>query len=224
MPQDRVCRSIVLRTMTSLTEASVLTMMVTNAVLGGIADTVAQSITAIRLKAVRKPGGIREDDLLAIEIHELDKNNPLHSGDLIPNSKLLPPPFDFERLARFMGYGFFMAPIQLKWFQFLSRIFPISKETAFAPAMKRVAFDQLVFAPAGMYCYSHESPLLKLIYYTRYCFLLHSHDSRRGWRTTCYFQQTPGYVSTYAESQFHGLASSTNTKLPCITHSVSSGE
>jgi len=128
----------------------VLTMMVTNAILGGIADTVAQSITAIRLKAVRKPGGVRDDDVLAIEIHELDKNNPLNSSDLIPNSKILPPPFDFERLARFMGYGFMMAPIQLKWFQFLSRAFPITKEAAFSPAMKRVAFDQLVFAPAGI--------------------------------------------------------------------------
>lgn len=125
-------------------------MMVTNAVLGGIADTVAQSITAIRIRAVRKPGGIKDDDTLAIEIHELDRKNPMIRQDLIPNSKALPPPFDFERLARFVGYGFMMAPVQLKWFQFLSRVFPISKTSAVGPAMKRVAFDQLVFAPAGI--------------------------------------------------------------------------
>jgi len=131
-------------------ERPVLTMMITNAVLGGVADTVAQSITAIRMRAVRKPGGVTEDDSLAIEIHELDKNNPLNAQELIPESKVLPPPFDFERLARFMGYGFMMAPVQFKWFQFLSRAFPITKTSAFAPAMKRVAFDQLVFAPVGI--------------------------------------------------------------------------
>ncbi|KAI9738918.1 MAG: hypothetical protein M1818_005231 [Claussenomyces sp. TS43310] len=128
----------------------VLTMMITNAILGGIADTVAQSITAIRQRAIRKPEGVQEDDRLAIEIHELDKQNPLSERDLIPDSKILPPPFDFERLARFAGYGFFMAPIQLKWFQFLSSSFPVTKKSALGPAMKRVAFDQLIFAPLGI--------------------------------------------------------------------------
>lgn len=124
-------------------------MMVTNALLGGVADTVAQSITAIRQRALRKPGGVTDDDGIAIEIHELDKNNPLNAGELIPDSKVLPPPFDFERLARFMGYGFLMAPVQYQWFKFLSRSFPITKTSAFAPAMKRVAFDQFIFAPFG---------------------------------------------------------------------------
>lgn len=127
----------------------VLTMMVTNAVLGGVADTVAQSITAVRQKAVRKPGGVGDEDPLAIEIHELDTKNPLAPHELVPTSSILPPPFDFERLARFMGYGLMMAPLQFKWFQFLSRAFPITKDSAFVPALKRVAFDQLVYAPCG---------------------------------------------------------------------------
>jgi hypothetical protein len=136
--------------LTALTVNAVLTMMVTNAVLGGVADTVAQSITAIRQRAVRKPGGVKADDTFAIEIHELDNKNPLRSQELIPDSKNLPPPFDFERLARFMGYGFMMAPVQLKWFQFLQRAFPISKTSGLVPTLKRVACDQLIFAPAGM--------------------------------------------------------------------------
>lgn len=126
-------------------------MMVTNAVLGGIADTVAQSITAIRQRAVRKPGGITDDDAMAIEIHELDKQNPLTQHPLIPNSSLLPPPFDFERMTRFVAYGFMMAPIQFKWFGFLSKAFPITKDSALGPTLKRVAFDQLVYAPVGMF-------------------------------------------------------------------------
>lgn len=128
----------------------VLTMMITNAVLGGIADTVAQSITSIRLAALRKPGGVQKDDTLAIEIGELDRKNPLHDRDLIPNTSALPPPFDFERLTRFMAYGFMMAPVQFKWFQFLSRAFPITKSSALGPALKMVAFDQLIFAPVGI--------------------------------------------------------------------------
>lgn len=131
----------------------VLTMMITNAVLGGVADTVAQSITAIRQRAVRKPGGPGDEDPFAIEIHELDSKNPVAPRELIPNATVLPPPFDFERLARFMGYGFMMAPIQFRWFKFLSRAFPMTKDSALMPALKRVAFDQLIYAPIGeLYC------------------------------------------------------------------------
>lgn len=129
----------------------VLTMMASNAVLGGMADTVAQTITAIRERALRKPGGPnRRDDPLAIEIHELDKRNPFSREDLIPESKILPPPFDFERLARFVGYGAMIAPVQFKWFQLLSKTFPITKGHALGPSLKRVAFDQLLFAPFGL--------------------------------------------------------------------------
>ncbi|KOS22421.1 Protein sym1 [Escovopsis weberi] len=131
-------------------ERPLMTMMVTNAILGGIADTVAQTITAVRERAVRKPGGVAGDDVFAIEIHELDRKNPFSSRDLIPDSERLPPPFDFERLTRFMAYGFCMAPVQFRWFKFLERTFPMSKTSAFGPAMKRVAFDQLIFAPFGV--------------------------------------------------------------------------
>ncbi|KAK1834283.1 hypothetical protein QBC39DRAFT_343779 [Podospora conica] len=131
----------------------VLTMMVSNAVLGGMADTVAQTITAVRQRAVRRhPSGQLNprDDALAIEIHELDRKNPLNERDIVPDSRALPPPFDFERLTRFMAYGFLMAPIQFRWFKFLEKTFPITKTNAFPQAMKRVAFDQLIFAPFGV--------------------------------------------------------------------------
>lgn len=159
-------------------------MMITNAVLGGIADTVAQSVTAIRLAAVRKPGGITKDDSIAIEIHELDRKNPLNSQELIPDSKFLPPPFDFERLTRFMGYGFMMAPVQFKWFQFLSRSFPMGEKSgALGPALKRVAFDQLIFSPVGQYILEYD--LLSLLTLCRYCCVFHCNDHCRGRRATC---------------------------------------
>ncbi|KXX78374.1 Protein sym1 [Madurella mycetomatis] len=134
-------------------ERPLLTMMVTNSILGGVADTVAQSITSIRQRALRKhPNGhlSPRQDPVAIEIHELDRKNPFSDRELIPESKALPPPFDFERLTRFMAYGFCIAPVQFRWFKFLERCFPITKASAFMPAMKRVAFDQLIFAPFGV--------------------------------------------------------------------------
>lgn len=131
-------------------------------VLGGIADTVAQTLTSIRQRAVRKPGGPSKNDFFAIEIHELDKKEPFMSGDLIPNSRKLPPPFDFERLTRFMSYGFLMAPLQHKWFGFLSYMFPLTKSAATLAALKRVTFDQLIFAPIGE-CISTLGSLLLII-------------------------------------------------------------
>ena len=121
-------------------------MMVTNAILGGIADTVAQTITSFK----KRPhlAGHGKNDGINIEIRSLDKG--AYDRDLSPDSKYLPPAFDFERLTRFMAYGFCMAPLQFRWFKFLERIFPITKANAFGPAMKRVAFDQFIFAPFGV--------------------------------------------------------------------------
>ena len=49
-----------------------------------------------------------------------------------------------------MAYGFIMAPIQHKWFGFLSRIFPLTRTSGTVAAAKRTAFDQLIFAPVGL--------------------------------------------------------------------------
>ncbi|PGH15548.1 hypothetical protein AJ79_02330 [Helicocarpus griseus UAMH5409] len=136
-------------------EKPVLTTMVTNAVLGGIADTVAQSITAIRTRmSARRHARNSSDDLISIEIYDLDKEKPPAVGELGSyNRQNLAPPFDFERLTRFMAYGFFMAPIQFQWFGFLARSFPVTKTHATLPALKRVAMDQLIFAPVGLACF-----------------------------------------------------------------------
>jgi protein Mpv17 len=80
----------------------------------------------------------------------VDRRTHGFGEELIPDSKLLPPPFDFERLSRFMVYGFIMAPVQHKWFGFLHRVFPLTKTSGTSAAAKRVAFDQLLFAPVGL--------------------------------------------------------------------------
>ncbi|KAJ5091874.1 hypothetical protein NUU61_006744 [Penicillium alfredii] len=132
-------------------EKPVLTTMVTNAVLGGVADTVAQLITAVKARSQQR-GSEGGDDFISIEIHDLDKEKPPVVGEVGPVRTPLPP-FDFERLTRFMAYGFFMAPVQFQWFGFLSRAFPLTKANPTAPAFKRVAFDQFIFAPFGLACF-----------------------------------------------------------------------
>lgn len=123
--------------------------------LGGIADTVAQSITAIRSRAKSSPRiGGSQSELLSIEIQDFQSEKRPVTAEQ-QSAKRGPAPFDFERLTRFMAYGFFMAPIQFQWFGLLSRVFPITKRHATLPALKRVAMDQLIFAPIGRCC-SHK--------------------------------------------------------------------
>jgi protein Mpv17 len=122
-------------------------MMVTSAVLGGIADTVAQVLGATRSRsATLKSGGLSKDDTLSIEIHELDRKDGLLGRDYAPSTPG-PSPFDFERLVRFMAYGFGIAPLQFRWFRFLEVMFPITKESTWGPTLMRVACDQFIMAP-----------------------------------------------------------------------------
>lgn len=135
-------------------EKPVLTTMITNAILGGIADTVAQSLTAVKtrrkaLPTTNAPPTRNGGPLISIELTDL-KEKPVSIGSLLPPAANAPTPFDFERLTRFMAYGFLMAPIQFKWFGFLSRAFPITKTRGNLPALQRVAMDQLIFAPIGL--------------------------------------------------------------------------
>lgn len=152
----------------------VLTMMLTNSVLNGIADTVAQSLTAFRRRPLGKSGA--KDEFLSIEIRELDRKGADLEGDFVPN-RSLPPPFDFERLTRFMAYGFILAPFQFKWFQFLSKTFPITKSSGTVPALKRVAFDQFIFAPISVFPHVWET-YCNADKVSRHWVLLYLYDNR----------------------------------------------
>jgi hypothetical protein len=180
---------------------------------------VAQSLTAIRQRALRKPGGLDKDDTFAIQLHELDEKKSWPPGEIIPDSKRLPPPFDFERLTRFMGYGFLMAPIQHKWFSFLSRTFPITKSAGMVPALKRVAFDQFLFAPIGRsLCFDVGRPFILTRTRSR-CFL-HIHDRCRGRWQACYCEEVPRCLHTRSQGKLHGLAIGADHQLPSDANSV----
>lgn len=124
-------------------------MMVTNAILGGIADTVAQTITAVRHRSGPRASSASKKEDFDIEITDLNEKTSYYDTGATSLVRV-PPPFDFERLTRFMGYGFCIAPLQFRWFKFLEYAFPMSKTSSFGPALKRVAMDQFVFAPFGI--------------------------------------------------------------------------
>ncbi|KAL9104269.1 MAG: hypothetical protein Q9163_000765 [Psora crenata] len=123
-------------------------------VLGGIADTVAQSLTAIRLRSRRLRNNPYKDISDGIEMPQYPEEKTLHANFIIPPLPSSPPPsFDFERLTRFMAYGFIISPVQFHWFRFLNKAFPITKSSKNLPAFQRVCFDQLIFAPVGLACF-----------------------------------------------------------------------
>ncbi|OLL24563.1 Protein sym1 [Neolecta irregularis DAH-3] len=125
----------------------ILTLAVTNAVLGGISDTLAQTFTAIRHRRLK--AGQRDKTIFL----ELDEKIPYSQKGLLPESRTLPPPFEFDRLVRFMSFGMFNAPILYNWFGFLDRTFPVPQGTlsgGFGKVLMRVGVDQCIFAPIGL--------------------------------------------------------------------------
>lgn len=88
----------------------ILTMMVTNSILSGIADCVAQSVTIVRERSLRS----NDHSNSGVELSDLEKELPIPYGkrDLVKDS--ITSPFDGERLLRFCVYGFAMGGIQYK--------------------------------------------------------------------------------------------------------------
>ncbi|KAL5604025.1 hypothetical protein BROUX41_002021 [Berkeleyomyces rouxiae] len=140
-------------------KSPLLTTVTVNGVLGGIADTVAQTITAVKanykVKKWTNPhgsagvGGQAGADVDA-EIELDEKTMMAWKKAILPRAPVPAQPFDPERLLRFVGYGMAMAPVQFGWFKLLGRAFPLTKSAAMAPALKRMTCDQLIFAPFGV--------------------------------------------------------------------------
>ena len=147
-----------------------------------------------------------------------DEKSPYSTEFMIPHrSSTSPPSFDFERLTRFMAYGFLMSPLQFQWFAFLSKSFPITKQSATMPALYRVCFDQLIFAPVGTLCYEDrravdcESSDANMS--NRSGMFLHLHDHYRGWRTKSRRTQVSRRVPTCAKGKLHVVAYSADIEL-----------
>ncbi|KAI5300773.1 hypothetical protein KEM56_002212 [Ascosphaera pollenicola] len=136
---------------TYFAERPVITTMITNALLGGVADTVAQGISAyqFRTKQIKHhEKKLDGDERTAIEFHDMSKQQSPSAGELgfVRRAR----PFDFERMARFMAWGFLCAPVQLGWYALLKRVFPLTAGATTTPVFKRVACDQFIFTPISL--------------------------------------------------------------------------
>ncbi|KAA8894659.1 putative integral membrane protein, Mpv17/PMP22 family [Sphaerosporella brunnea] len=131
----------------------ILTMVVTNTILGSIADILAQTIEITtpqrRTLYASNATGTRK-----LELDEkLNQKLPRYGDQLVhihSTSQPLPPSFDFGRLALFTSWGLVTAPLFFKWLRWLERAYPITTASTYAPVLKRVACDQLGFAPIGI--------------------------------------------------------------------------
>ncbi|KAJ2785064.1 hypothetical protein H4R18_000772 [Coemansia javaensis] len=111
----------VLRAWASVAEQRpLLTVAATNGALGGLGDLLAQAIES------QQPAGRQQ------------------AG------------WDGQRTARFVAWGAVCAPVFHRWYHLISRVFPLPRRRAqvrgafTAAVAKRVAMDQLVYAPAGI--------------------------------------------------------------------------
>lgn len=124
-----------------------LTLCITNASLGIVSDLLAQSITYVDYKMSVESRHSSTPDLEGILPERLQENDEL---------KPRPPLFDPWRTARFAVYGFCIAPVVGKWFQFLDRRFPLpavagkvaaSPKSAIVATLRRVVCSISNFMP-----------------------------------------------------------------------------
>ncbi|ORZ02679.1 hypothetical protein BCR43DRAFT_481978 [Syncephalastrum racemosum] len=126
-----------------------LTLCVTNACLGAISDGLAQAIGFYdyhRNHPKDHPYSAALEGTLPEHVRQ-------HESLWAP-----PPRFDPWRTVRFALYNFSVAPIVGKWYILLDRFFPMPKTIVSSAAkrladkitIKRMAVDQLVFAPSSL--------------------------------------------------------------------------
>lgn len=221
----------------------VLTTMVANALLAGIADSLAQTISITQSwRESRNLAGLTSDRP-GIELRDMEKRDvktTVATGAAGPVEVTSSPArFDPDRLARFVFYGFAFAPVQYKWFAFLSRTFPLvptlSPAKSFVPVLKRVALDQTVLAPLGksskMEKKNDQNPkspaflsLINMVTATRPRSLLHLHDPRRGARDQGPVGQVQGRVRPHPQGELRTLADGPAYQLSPHPNAAAAGE
>ncbi|KTW27014.1 hypothetical protein T552_04163 [Pneumocystis carinii B80] len=129
-------------------EYPVLTLSVTNSLLGGISNMSAQTISAIHRRLRRIDSFDLKSKKIEMEnIDSLDKNNKSYTFFYIPAT------FRFSQLIRFMSYNFLTTPLQLWWYSFLDHLSTISRNSNTAELIKRILMDQLLFTPISLVIY-----------------------------------------------------------------------
>lgn len=140
------------------TKSSLLATVATNLVLYGIADTLAQSISAFYASPIRL-----DEDQESMVSEELQ--NPFVDYGTSPSWTVSRPslesksqPFAFHRLAGFMVWGFVMAFVQVVWYAILNAMF--NDDPTFVTVLERCLTDQLCFSPVSLFCFFAYSTLI----------------------------------------------------------------
>lgn len=148
------------------------TMMVTNILLYGLADTLAQTIGSVAafkpqpeensslifVRYILERGRPRrvildeaDDDLVELGLDdpsELNDNPAMTEAvDLHHHNREV---FHFRRLALFTVWGFIISFFQSPWYAFLNSAY--SDDNKFLQVLKRVLTDQLCFSPISLAC------------------------------------------------------------------------
>lgn len=126
-----------------------LTLAIANGTLGALADTLAQSFERYKKEEtgtanikVSADGSSRQTTTTGY-VHEETR------------------PWDLARTGRFAAFGIGMAPLLAEWNRWIEHRFPLRLPTvgtsvakvSLAALAKRVAVDQLAFAPFGLACF-----------------------------------------------------------------------
>ncbi|CAI5756263.1 unnamed protein product [Candida verbasci] len=157
-------------------KSSLITIIITNLVLYGISETMAQSILCfdlsqpmlnfklndpmsnIQLDADEEQEEVLDDNASDISEEGLNRfiNYLRDDNEVLIGESETPMPvvpltfFQFNRLAGFMCWGFIMGIVQCFWYQFL-QIY--SKDPKFIEVLRKVLTDQLCFSPISLICF-----------------------------------------------------------------------
>jgi protein Mpv17 len=135
--------------------------MITNILLYGLADTIAQTIVTV--KSVRLPldeeadlGTVYTDDPnddehveMFMSFYQNETNE--RRGEEDPSQVTTPgysPAFNFWRLTMFMVYGFLLSFIQQPWYYIVNNIY--DEKNVIISSIMRVLTDQLCFSPLSL--------------------------------------------------------------------------
>ncbi|RUO95293.1 hypothetical protein BC936DRAFT_144617 [Jimgerdemannia flammicorona] len=114
-----------------------LTLCVTNATLGIISDLLAQSTTYVNHQRAHTSSAKQSDQVFPSQLQQ-------------DQAKLISTPFDPWRMMRFAMYGFCIAPVVGKWFQFLDRRFPLPAASVTGNAAAKAAVATLRRVVSGV--------------------------------------------------------------------------
>ncbi|CUM63522.1 uncharacterized protein PRCAT00001099001 [Priceomyces carsonii] len=152
---------------------SLITIIVTNLVLYGISETLAQSILNFKPNQPIISFKMHEPAILHLASDATENHLP-HAEEIefnrfiefiqepqiittesqdyetIRNTPVTLTFFNFKRLAGFMCWGFIMAFVQCWWYKFL-QIY--SKDPKFIEVLRKVLTDQLLYSPISLFCF-----------------------------------------------------------------------